>query len=208
MQITPYDNKNALTATKVKSDASPFHIEKSVNPGEYYIAHYGGRGPKGSPTNQPLFVRTNSKLTGKEDGPLKVGVNRGANFVLGHINKDEKSPSLSQWVKEACFIRCAPRKAQHKSYLALDEDADFIMCVPERKSQSKDNVSMLFQIERVRMEESNRTTLYRAPVAKMVRSELSYEEVLDSDEEEEEYDFDYEFQQVAEPDSDGEPSSA
>ena len=200
MKITVLDSQNVLIATKVKSEASPFHIEKSVGLGEFHIAHYGGRGPKGSPDNQPLYVHANSKLTGKDEGPLKVGVTRGSNFVLGNVIKAKDPPSLSEWESEACFIRCAPRKAQHKSYLALDEGVDYVTCVPERKSQNKDKGWMLFVLERLRKEESSRLTVYRAPVkAGVARVELNYEE---ESEDEGEFDFEYEFEQTAEPYSD------
>ncbi len=197
LKTTLFGTRNALIATKVKTEASTFYIEKSVCPGEFNIAHYGGQEPKGCAENPLLYVLTNSKLTGKEEGPLKVGVSRGANFVLGNIIKEKDPPLISDWENNTCFIRCAPRKAQHKSFLALDEGSDFVMCVQQRKSQKEGSVWMLFKLERVRNEESDRVTVYRAPSKRVYKAALSYEE-----DEEEEIDFDYAFGQISEPYSD------
>ena len=182
-------NRNALLATREKEDAGMFYVEKSVCPGEFSIAYYGGE--IDAPESVSMYVVTKSKMTGKDNGPLQVGGGRAANFTLRHASKQKSDLSVSDWERDACYVKLAPRMTQHKSYLALNQKSNMAVCVPKREVEEKTGVWLRFKLERPKSEDSNRMTVYRAPapaVKKTRRRKLVvYKEV------EEDIDFEYEF---------------
>ena len=184
-------------ATEKKEEADIFFIEKGVCPGEFNIAYYVDEASLMEKSGA-IYVTTKSKMTGKDDGPLQVGIARGANFTLRHSHKE--TLSVEEWEKAACYIKVATRRAQHKSYVGLNEKKNFTICVPKQAAEKANSVWLQFKLERVRDEGSSRGTIFRAPGA--VRSRPQLIKPSSSMEEEEEVDFDYEFEQVPSDDSD------
>lgn len=196
--MEPFGGRNVLQGTRNKADAGVFYVEKSVCPGEFNIAYYNGE-MNAPNSSSSMYVITKSKLTGKENGPLQVGGGRAANFTLRHASRDKADLSVSDWEKDACFVKLAPRPTQHKSYLALNEKSNATMCVPNREAEKMGSIWLRFKLERTRSEESNRLTVYRAPAPrKPSRRKL----VVYPEGEEEEIDFEHEFGLVSFQDSD------
>ena len=196
LKVEPFGGRNVLLATKDKDDAGIFYIEKTICPGEFSIAYYGGE--VSAENNSAMYVVTKSKLTGKESGPLQVGGARAANFTLRHISKQKNKLSVSDWERESCYVKLAPRVAQHKSYLALNERANACMCVASREAEKANSTCLRFKLERIRNEDSNRMTVYRAPSGRKLRKR----KLVIYPEREEELDFEYEFGQALDIDSD------
>lgn len=193
------NNKNVLTATSNKEDAATFFIEKSICPGEFNIAFYGDEADRAVDRSAAMYVTTNSKVTGKDDGPLQVSGGRGTNFTLRHAIKQKDVLSVDAWEKDCCYIKVANRLTQHKSYMGLNEKKKFSVCMPKQNAEKANSVWLQFKLERVRNEDSSRVTVFRAPVARRSRPVLVKSS---SAKEEEEVDFDYEFEQIASEEED------
>ena len=183
-------------STEKKDEAGVFYIEKSVCPREFSIAYYGEQST--SPDRySAMYVTTKSKVTGKDAGPLQVGGGRGANFVLRHMMK-EKEVSVDDWEKSAYYIKLASRLTQHKSFVGLNEKTTFTVCVPNIKAEKAKSIWLRFKLERIRNEDSNRVTVYRASTLEKKAKLVKFIPSVDLDE----ADFAHEFEQVESEDSD------
>lgn len=201
LRVFPINKKNTLMATGKKEDADIFFIEKGVCPGEFNIAHYGDEVTL-SEKSGAMYVTTKSKVTGKDDGPLQVNGGRGTNFTLRHSVKSKETLSVEEWEKDTCYIKVASRRAQHKSFVGLNEKKNFTICVPKQAAEKANSVWLQFKLERVRNEVSSRGTVFRAPGAMRGRRPKLVKPSPSLEEEEEGMDFDYEFEHVLSDDSD------
>lgn len=202
LRVVPVGNKNTLMASEKKEEASVFYIEKNICPGEFSIAHYDDQ-PNTLDKSSSMYVTTKSKskLTGKDSGPLQVGGGRGANFSLRHVVKSKESLSINDWEKDACYIKLAARLTQHNSYIGLNEKSGFTVCVPKRSTEKMNSTWLRFKLERIRNEDSNRMTVYRAPGANR-GSKPELVRYSEEEEDEELVDFQFEFEQIPSQDSD------
>ena len=104
-------------------------MENTVPQGEIIIAFFGSQEDdkkRGQRLRQ--YLMTNSRRTGHDAGPLKVGRHRttayGAKFILQQFSPGEKKSKrvfVNDWEGDACYLRVAPRLLQMKSYVGLKE---------------------------------------------------------------------------------------
>ena len=196
------NDKNVLTSTDKKESADHFFIEKSVCPGEFSIAFCEDFAETLDKSSY-LYLTTNSKITGKDSGPLQIGGGRGANFTLRHATKDKKGLSIADWEREPCYVKLASRLTQHNSYVGLNERSKFTVCAPKRTAEKAARLWLQFKLERVRNQDSNRMTVYRAPHDPRRRKPIiqySQEEGEEEEKEGDEIDFAHEFEQVSDSD--------
>ena len=187
------NNQNVLTATDKRDDADFFYIEKSLRPHEFNIAFYSSEDKSSS---MFAVIKSKSRLTGNDSGPLQVGGGRPAKFTLRHLTKNKASLTVDAWEKEALYVKVAPRRSQHASYLALNEKTSHTKCVPKRSLEKKGSSWLQFKLERIRREESSRMTVYRAPESRRDRRPQLVE-YKEEEEKEEELDFAFEFDQIS-----------
>lgn len=145
--------ERGVIGTTDKSKASIFYVEKQVCPREFSIAYYGEEYSNTSMRGQSVLSKhltTKSRVKGRDEGPLRIGGGRAANFTLRHPRKTDLG--IDNWESDACFIKLAPRKMQRKSYVAFDVGKNKTMCVSCREEGEK--FSMRFNLTRVKIESS------------------------------------------------------
>lgn len=191
--------------TSEKSEASIFYIEKHVCPGEFNITYYGEEFNSRKKLKSSKHLMTDSKMSGKDEGPLRIGGRRAANFTLRHPQQKNDDLGIEFWESDACFIKIAPRTMQRKSYIAFDIDSNKTVCIPCRKEEGG-KYSMRFGLTRVEIECPS-----GAQGIEGCRIECDSEEFIESDSEEfiesddeddnfSDFDFEFEFDQIADSD--------
>lgn len=158
-RVTKYFNERNVIIVDRKH-ASAFSIEKTAVPDEFQIALY-----RGEDNASAYYVNLDKAKTpilgveyiaGSQDGPLQIGGSSAANFTLRTADdKDMSIRDVNLWENTPRYIRVAPRSFQIRSYLALDNEAEFIKCVHSRRSEDNPNIFMRFKLERVPYEDRN-----------------------------------------------------
>lgn len=72
------------------------------------------------------YLVTNSKYTGKSDGPLKFENSKSTHFIL---EKENNEPA-NDWERDSCHVRVVPSDFQRKCYLCFNEETMNLMCRP------------------------------------------------------------------------------
>lgn len=120
-----------VRATTKKDDASFFVIDKAVAGGELTIAFISSQQDvKENQARVPQYLQSNSRKTGYDEGPLKIGRYRGAFYGVKFILRQfplnltkSKKVFLNSSEADLCYLRVTPRHLQRKSYVGLKVDA-------------------------------------------------------------------------------------
>ncbi len=165
--------KDEVRATTKREDASLFVIDKAVAEGEFTIAFIGSQQDiKENKARVLQYLQTNSRKTGYDEGPLKVGRYRGtsygAKFILRQFplnSTKSKKVYLNSWEADLCYLRVAPRRLQRKSYVGLKVDTkqktdSYGVCKHSKSEDGVGDVYLQFQLHRPEGEEVSRTTVF------------------------------------------------
>lgn len=143
--------KEELKGTTSKTEASHFFVETSLdNPEAFNIAYYGENNSDEGRCSRYLI--TDSRFTGKDNGPLEMCELGAGNFVL-EDGKGSRILSTYEWEEDPCYIRVAPRKIQRKSYLGYNEESCNSICRPKIKNNRKKSCWFRFKLNRVNIEQ-------------------------------------------------------